>query len=180
MTTKSKVILVSAGHGGNDSGAVFGVNKESHLATDLRNIVAFYLRQAEVPHITDGTGNQNLVLGEAIKLAKQVDIAVEIHFNAASSSQAKGVEVLANPQDKVLAQKLAKAISDITGSPLRGDKGYKPEGSGQHSRLGFVQAGGLIIEVEFITNTQAMETYKSRKWLVGRELAKVLIQEQEK
>lgn len=169
------MILISAGHGGTDKGAVSNQYTEAHLATDLRNIIAFYLKESGVPFIVDGEGKNNLPLREAIKLARLADIAVEIHFNASSNRTAKGVEVLCQPKDKKLAQAICKAISDVTGSPLRGDEGYKPENSGQHSRLGFIQAGGLIVEVEFISNPEMMVTYTQRKWLVGKAIAQVLI-----
>lgn len=173
----SRLVLVSAGHGANDPGAVNGKLKEAELATELRNLVAFYLSRDLVPHITDGQGRDNLPLRDAIKLAKQSDVAIEIHFNAATNKTAKGVEVLADVKDKGLAQRLAQAIAGVTGSPLRGDSGYRPENSGQHARLGFVQAGGLVVEVEFISNDQAMDTYLSTKWLVAREIARVLKEE---
>lgn len=173
----SKLILVSAGHGANDPGAVNGKLKEAELATELRNLVAFYLARDEINHITDGEGRKNLPLRDAIQLAKRADIAIELHFNASVNKTAKGVEVLANPKHKALAQRLANAITSVTGSPLRGDDGYKPENSGQHARLGFIQAGGLIVEVEFISNDQAMDTYLSTKWLVAREIARVLKEE---
>lgn len=170
------MILISAGHGGTDSGAVSNQYTEAHLATDLRNIITFYLKEAGVPFMVDGEGKHNLPLREAIKLARMADIAVEIHFNASTNRTAKGVEVLCNPKDKALAQDICKAISDVTGSPLRGDKGYKPENAGQHSRLGFVQAGGLIVEVEFISNQEMMAIYNQRRWQVGKSIAQVLIE----
>lgn len=169
------MILISAGHGGTDKGAVSNQYVEGSLATNLRDIVAYYLQESGVPFMVDGERNKNLPLKEAIKLAKMADIAVEIHFNAATNRTAKGVEVLCQPKDKVLAQAICKAISDVTGSPLRGDKGYKPENSGQHSRLGFVQAGGLIVEVEFITNNEMMAIYEQRRWQVAKSIAQVLI-----
>ena len=57
------------------------------------------------------------------------------------------------------------------------NRGAKPEVSGQHSRLGFVQAGGLIVELFFITNPDDMAAYQAKKWLVGKAIADVLIAE---
>ena len=176
---QSKLVLVSAGHGGRDPGAVNGKLTEAELATELRNMIAFYLGRDGVPFITDGQGRENKPLSEAIRLAESADIAIELHFNAAGNKKAHGIEVLAAPKDRKLAQALAQAIHSITKSPLRGDKGYQPEGAGQHSRLGFVRAGGLIIEVEFISNDDFINNYLSVKWLVAKSIAKVLKAEAE-
>lgn len=167
------MIFVSAGHSNTDPGATANGLKESELAVQLRNAVLYCLNEYGVPCFGDGAGKDNKPLREAVKMATDSTVEVEIHFNAANG-KASGIEVLANPRDKVLAQKLAGAIHSVTESPLRGDKGYKPENAGQHHRLAFVQAGGLIIEVEFIDNKQRMDTYLGKVWVVARALAKVL------
>lgn len=41
-------------------------------------------------------------------------------------------------------------------------------------RLGYVSAGGLILEVFFISNPQEMAVYQARKWLVAQAIADVL------
>ena len=92
-----KVVTVTAGHSNTDSGAVNGKIHEQVIATDARNIVAWYLQNAGITVRTDGVGKENRPLGGAVKLVKGSDIAVELHCNAAVSPKAKGVEVLANP-----------------------------------------------------------------------------------
>lgn len=173
------MILISAGHSMTDSGAVNGGLKENEQAVLFRNAVGHYLKQANVPYVTDGFGKHNMMLRDAVKLARGKTIAVEFHFNAASSRQARGIEVLANMKDKRLAQDIARAVNSITSSPLRGDKGYKPENAGQHHRLVFVQAGGLIVELEFISNDEAMRVYLGSYWKAARAVADVLVQHYE-
>ena len=171
-----KLVLVSAGHSNRDPGAVnpaLGLH-EADLTVDLRNMIAFYLARDGVPFITDGEGAENKTLNDAIKLARQADIAIELHFNAAANKTVKGIEVLAAEKDRMLAQRIAGAIHSVTKSPLRGDKGYKPENAGQHARLGFVRSGGLVVEVEFISNDGYIQSYLDVKWLVAREIAGVL------
>jgi len=60
------------------------------------------------------------------------------------------------------------------GNPLRGDKGWKPENSGQHSRLAYVSNGGIILELFFISNDAELEIWKQKKWLIGKAVAEVL------
>lgn len=168
-------IVIIAGHSNSDPGAVYDGVKEADFCADMRNYVAYYLKHwGEKNVITDGDGRINAPLYEAIKLAKGADIAVEFHLNASVSKQAFGIEVLANPKHKSLAQKIATAIHSITGSQLRGDKGYKPQNAGAHNRLGFVQAGGLIVELEFLSNPQRFKILQDKRWLVAKAIAEVI------
>lgn len=169
-------ILISAGHSDTDSGAYNPrLNlRESDLARKFRNAVAHYLGEYGCPYVIDGTLETNAPLRDAIKLAAGKTLAVEFHFNAANG-KARGIEVLANPRDKLIAQNIAKAIHSVTGSPLRGESGYKPENSGQHARLGFVQAGGLVVELEFLDNDAAMGVWLDKYWLVAQAVAKALM-----
>ena len=172
-----KVVTVTAGHSNTDSGVVNGKIHEQVIATDARNIVAWYLQSAGITVRMDGVGKDNRPLQEAVKLIKGSDIALELHCNAAVSPKAKGVEVLANPKHKGLAQRIAQSIAYVIGTPVRGDNGYKPENSGQHSRLAYVQAGGLVVEMFFITNQEELDAWDNKKWLVCKAIANVLIEE---
>jgi N-acetylmuramoyl-L-alanine amidase len=171
-----KTILVSAGHGAADPGAVSpdGQHKEAHLALRLRDLVAAELRAGGAGVVlTDGGGGTNLPLPEAIKSARRAQVAVEIHFNS-GPPQATGVECLANPRHRQLAQSLAQAVALSTGLKLRGELGYKPENAGQHRRLAFVQAGGVILEVCFISNAADVAAYLRAEKEVAHGIARAL------
>lgn len=170
-----KVITVTAGHSNEDPGAVRGKVTEASIVTELRNIVAHYLREAGVPIRTDGTGEGNLPLRSAIQLIKGSAVAVEFHCNASDNSSARGVEGLSDLRQKAVTQELCAAVNKVLGIPLRGDKGWKAENSGQHSRLGFVSNGGIILELFFISNAAELALWQERKWLVGKAIAEVLI-----
>ena len=133
-------------------------------------MVSFYLTQAGVPHALDGSGTTNLPLATAAKQAKLRDIAVEFHCNAAAAT-ATGAETLSAPRTMALAAQLSRAVS--SGLNIR-DRGAKPENAGQHSRLAFVQAGGIIVELFFITNRGDLKGWYDRKWLAARNVANVL------
>lgn len=173
----AKTVTVTAGHSNTDAGAVNGKVHEQVIATDARNIVAWYLQNAGITVRMDGFGNDNKPLREAIKLVKGSDIAIELHCNASVNPSAKGVEVLANPQHKGLAQRIAQSIANVIGTPVRGDKGYKPENAGQHSRLAYVQAGGMVVELFFISNQDELDAWNNKKWLVCKAIANVIIEE---
>jgi N-acetylmuramoyl-L-alanine amidase len=169
----SKIVTITAGHSNKDSGAVNGSDRESDIAQDMRNIVAYYLRAEGISIRTDGEGKGNASLSEAVKLIKGSAIAVEFHCNAGPKT-AKGTEALAQPKDKLISQRLCAAVSSVMDIPVRGDKGWKPENSGQHSRLAYVSGGGIILELFFISNDSELATWKAKKWLVGKAVAKVL------
>lgn len=170
-----KFITITAGHSSTDSGAVNGKRWESHIVTDLRNMISLYLDRANVPHKEDAAGtNTNLPLADAIKLAKGAVIAVDLHCNAGPKT-AQGVEGLSGVGHKKNVQRLCGVVSKVMGIPLRGDKGWKPEGSGQHSRLGYVSSGGgIVLEVFFLSNDVELAKWDQVKWLVAKALAEEL------
>ena len=170
-----KTLLISAGHSVKDPGAAGNGLREADVVTELRNIVSFYLTRNNIAHTVDADSlTKNLPLATTIKLARNHDIAVEFHCNASSEPRATGVETLGGKGTLDLGSALCKAIAEVLG--IR-NRGAKPEASGQHSRLGFVRAGGLIVELFFITNPKDVAVYQAKKWLVGRAIANVLITE---
>jgi len=96
-------------------------------------------------------------------------------MNASENKTAQGVEVLSQDKDKVVSQQIAKAIADVMGSKLRGDKGWKSEGSGQHSRLAWVSNNGILVEIEFLSNKERLQVFKDKMWLVGKAVAQVVL-----
>lgn len=170
------MILISAGHSITDPGACANGVQEAKLATELRDLVSDELARLGVNHITDGQPGQNLPLNDAIQLAKDCRIALEIHFNAASSA-ATGVECIALPASKALAQKLSGAVSATLNARLRGDHGYITQEQSDRGKLGFVGAGGLILEVGFVTNAADLKTYTLSKRHVAKAIAATLANE---
>ncbi|WP_286740525.1 MULTISPECIES: N-acetylmuramoyl-L-alanine amidase [Acinetobacter] len=166
---------ITAGHSNTDPGAVNGKIKEADLVTNFRNAVTHYLREAGLQVKTDGTGTKNDPLSAAVKLIQGSSVAVEFHMNAATSKQANGVETIALPKDKKLAQDLSKAVADALGSRLRGDNGWIDQSKSVRGRLAYVNAGGLIVELGFISNEDELARFNARYWLAAKAVAKVLI-----
>lgn len=174
----SKIIVLTAGHRNTDPGAVNGSDREADLAQDMRNIVASILRDDYGLTVkTDGTGKGNMPLREAVKLIRGSDVAIEFHTNAAASKAATGVEALSTPKNKRWCQVLSKAVADATGWKLRGDGGFKPDNAGQHSRLAYAQAGGIVFEPFFISNDADLKLFKERKWAICRAIATAIAME---
>ena len=179
----NKIITVTSGHSNIskvDSGAVTTVDgklvKEADLAVKLRNAILHYLQQDKgITTRCDGYGTVNLELKEAIKLIKGSDAAVEIHFNSSTNKTANGVECIALAKDKVLAQKLSAAVAKVTGSRLRGVGGHITQEDSARGKLGYVSAGGCILEVAFLSNSSELQTFEEKYWLIAKEVAQVLI-----
>lgn len=172
-----RIVYVGAGHSDTDPGAVSadGKLREEQLAEQLRDSIAAHLIARNVPVNTDGTRGVNQPLRNSIAIAKACDgPRIEIHFNAGPPT-AKGVECLSLIEHVGLSQKLAQAITKHTKAPLRGSLGWKSQSSGQHHRLAFcVDARGIIVEVEFISNPSAMATYLAVKEQIAVSIAEVL------
>lgn len=180
-----KSIFLSAGHGGTDPGATtiqplgydaLGaplqlLRREADIAVEFRNLVAFYLQRDGIPHELDGHGTQNLPLREAVVKARRHPIGVEFHTNSFSSPTATGTEVLCAAKDRGLAAEISAAIARAL---VIRDRGAKPENAGQHHRLAFVQAGGMVVELFFLSNPSDLAQYDGRKWLAARDVAAVL------
>ncbi len=168
-----KRIFISAGHDSKDPGAVANGKKEAEVALEFRDLVAHYLEAAGASFAMDGAKGDNRPLREAVKLIRPGDIAVEFHLNAAASPEATGVETLSADKNKVLGAAICEAISGTLKIRNRGAKG---ESSGQHSKLAFVQAGGVIVELFFVTNKSDLATYEAFKWVVAKNVAAALLE----
>jgi N-acetylmuramoyl-L-alanine amidase len=167
-----KSVFLSAGHSEVDPGVVVGRRREADIAVEARNMVGFYLAQANVVFETDGTGTANLPLKQAAARARRHPIGLEFHCNGSTNRLATGCEVLSAPDDVRLSADVSRAIS--TSLNIR-DRGAKPENAGQHHRLAFVQAGGIIVEMFFLTNPLDLAQYDERKWLMAKSIADVII-----
>ena len=168
-------VTVTAGHSNVDPGAVSGKFKEAELVTNFRNAVAYYLKSSGISIKTDGVGATNDSLASAIKLIKGSSVAVEFHLNASGSSQANGIETIALPKDKKLAQDLSKAVAAALGSRLRGNEGWIDQSQSARGKLGFISNGGLIVELGFISNEDEISRFNARYWLAAKAVADVLI-----
>lgn len=170
-------IVLTAGHGGLDVGAVNTsyqnkTHTENSIACEMRNIIAHILKNDYGMRVkTDGVGKENLPLRQALPLIKGSHLAIDFHTNASANKTATGIECLTLPKNKAIAQKLCQAVADVTGWKPRGDKGYKPDNAGQHSRLAYARSGGLVFEPFFISNDDDLALWYGKKWLICRAVA---------
>ncbi len=162
-----KPYTVTAGHGGNDPGAVANGVTERDLMTHLRDVVAHKLRARGLTVRTDGEKGVNDPLASAIHLIAGSEVAIELHTNASTNPEARGVEVISLPAQKAQAQRIAAGIARVLNTRLRGDAGWIDQSQSARGRLGFVARGGMVVEVFFISNPAELAAFKHLNWNVA-------------
>ncbi len=166
-----KPITITAGHGGSDPGAIHSGAVERDLMTQLRDITINKLHAMGLPVRGDGARGINEPLANALHLIAGSSVAIELHTNASTNRAARGVEVVALPAHRQLAQRLARAIADVLQEPVRGDGGWVDQSVSPRGRLGFVVRGGLVVETFFLSNPESLAKYQARHWMVATALA---------
>jgi N-acetylmuramoyl-L-alanine amidase len=171
------MIFLLAGHGGGDIGAV-GVNgrTESAETIKLRNRIKAHLPTTAKVFVDDDRDGLATVLRKATTGSGSVTL--DIHFNAASSRNATGVEVLvgddAGAEDLMLAMDVLEVVVKHTGLPNRG---IKKEGQTPRKRLGVMREFGAVclLETCFISNPSDMAAYDKKMDAIAKDLAAVLV-----
>ena len=163
-------ITLTAGHSNTDPGNTWGGESEAFLVTNFRNILAQKLTLAGHTVRTDGAQQNNHDLRAAMALIRGSDLAIELHTNASNNTTATGVEIIARPEHAATAQRIAAAVSQVLGIPLRRDKGWYPHAQATKDRgfePGFSRAGGHIVELFFQSNQADLAAFKAREWMVA-------------
>jgi N-acetylmuramoyl-L-alanine amidase len=176
---KMKTLIIGAGHGGTDSGALGSGFKERDLAIEFRNLLVAELQKLSVPCITDPDTN---ALRDSLLYFKNYfkpdSINVDIHWNAGPPA-ATGTEVLINTQatefEKQLGGKIAEAIATILN--IR-NRGLKTELQSARGSLGWMKQPGrnYIIEMCFISNKTDMDKYQAKKHELAKAMAEILLE----
>ena len=167
-------IFISAGHSNQDPGATAGNVTEAGLALELRDLLADKLRAIGCDVVEDGADGENLPLSAAIKMIAGKTLAVEIHFNASANPAATGVECISLPVHRAASQRLAAVTAGVLGLKVRGVAGWIDQSQSARGKLGFVSAGGLILEVCFISNPSDLAAYQKRKHKLAATLAETI------
>lgn len=190
-------LIYSSGHTDKlkgDLGAISPNKKEveGFLTIEAKNLLTKYTKlAAEREKIT----NLNLLidrddtdLSETLKFlqgrTKPNDVLIDLHFNAANG-KARGTEVLIPENYTQTELEIADRISDIMGNILKTPErgvigradGVKTEASSARKRLGWMRPPGIniLIEVEFLDNPEAMETYHRNKENLWKQVADYLV-----
>jgi len=176
------MIYLEAGHGLNDPGACANGLRESDLTKDLRDIIAYKLKSKGYQYkIDDDMTAFPQSIFNLFRNSTDKDIILAIHFNSAAAN-VSGVEswvgVYASPMNILFADKISKSVSIITGSEVRATR--EETNSRFKSLYPFRYKGiKVLLEVEFISNLDAIKKYMSKKWLVAESISNILIEHED-
>lgn len=162
---KDMIIVVNAGHGGNDPGKV-GKNNiieaDINLAIALKLEVALKEKVCQV--IMTRTDSNNLSKPEAsnkktsdmkerIRIMEEAhpEIILSIHQNSYGDSQVKGAQVFYHSQSKE-GEKLAKALQDALVNNVDASNKRKSKEGDDYYLLRKSTAPAVIIECGFLSN----------------------------
>ena len=172
----NRKIIISAGHGGNDPGAVANGYTERDLAIEFRELLVKELLLLGVkPLIDDNKNALKETLAWLVGKYSSKDILLDIHWNAASS-KARGTEVIVPDNASIFENNLGKNILNVFVSNGFINRGVKPESQTARKRLGWMRppAENILIEMGFITNLLDINLYQNLKYKLAKELAFVI------
>lgn len=173
----SRKLIISAGHGGTDPGAISGSYIERDLAIELRNLIVAELKLMGISPLVDDDRN---ALKQTLAWLRgkfgSKDILFDIHWNAAASPEAKGTEVIVPDVASNFEMEVSRAILKVFTDLGFRDRGVKREGATARKRLGWMRpaAENILIEVCFISNPTDMKLYEANKSNISKRLAHVL------
>jgi len=149
-----KTIVIDAGHGGSDPGAVHGMRLEKNDNLNLALAVQRRL-QAQGQRVIMTRGTDIFVpLSErsAISNRNHADLFVSIHRNAFTSPAANGVEnfIYINPSQSEV-QYAQNVLDDIVRAGVQNNRGVK---RGNFTVLRNTVAPAMLLEMGFITNAR--------------------------
>jgi len=121
--TSKPTIVIDAGHGGQDPGAIGGCVLEKNLTILLAQKVKALLQKQGFNVIMTRDDDKTVSLKERTMITNdsQADIFVSIHINSSENSGVKGLETYYyTPQSQLLAQKAHEKVTAAINSPDRG------------------------------------------------------------
>lgn len=172
----NRKIIISAGHGGNDPGAVANGYTERDLTIEFRELLVKELLLLGVkPLIDDNKNALKQTLAWLVGKYSSKDILLDIHWNAASS-KARGTEVIVPDNASIFENNFAKNILNVFVSNGFINRGVKPESQTARKRLGWMRppAENIIVEMGFITNLLDINLYQNLKYKLAKESAFVI------
>ena len=161
---KGPLIVIDAGHGGNDLGANSSkelVYEEKHLALSTAHMVERYLREKGYPTLMTRRDDTFIPLLErsAIANEKGASLFVSVHYNSAPAHLAHGIEVFYY-EDKVNAMRstASKEFAEIVLDQVILTTRAKSRGV-KHGNLAVVRETAMpaiLIEGGFLTNKEEL------------------------
>ncbi len=155
-------IIIDAGHGGYDAGAVNGSRYEKNDNLRMALAVGQRLKNCGVRVIYTRDDDTFIPLLERSRISNNnnVDLFASFHRNSATNPSANGVETIvytnASQKARRAASNLQNALADVG---IQSDRGVK---TGNLSVLRETTAPALLLELGFISNDRDNQLFDSR------------------
>ncbi len=165
-----KKIMIDAGHGGSDAGAVRGktLEKDINLAIALK--VQKYLESAGAivvqTRVDDNalgrTKNDDMYIRKNLGSQEDLDVIISIHQNTSPSGSSHGAEIyyyIKSEDGKMLAESIKSGLKiGIGGENIRAIKGQ------DFHMLRRTKATSVLLECGFMTNSNELGNLKYEKY----------------
>lgn len=156
-----KFIVLSAGHGGTDPGAVGNGYEEHNLAWEFVKLVRDYLNNnytgQTINTLEEKNSSGNFKTNSQYWTKATSGGAYSFHFNAASSASATGTEVLVGNYGTSRCTRINNALAKHFKN-----RGLKSVDTSQYYMLREV-GFDMIAEICFISNSDDMKIYQANK-----------------
>ncbi len=151
-------ILIDAGHGGKDSGAVNGSVYEKDIALDIALRLGGLLKGRGHEVVFSRKDDTFVSLNYRTELANEVgaDVFISIHANSAVNKDANGTEVLVYDKNERLGELLHKHLSADLGLKDRGIKERR-----DLAVLNGTKMPAVLVETAFLSNEYEKELLMS-------------------
>lgn len=174
MKLKAKqIIKLNAGHSLDQAGAVTTIFSELEETIKIRDLCIPLLIDAgfvvqKVPDNLRLVGSINWVNKRSTNINSGLSLA--IHFNASSNSSIKGTEVYYYGQDKKSAEMASILSRNISTHAGTKNRGRRSDTVARFNRLAWIRdtkTWSLLIEVEYLSNRDAMRALDYNKVAEG-------------
>lgn len=165
---EKKLIVIDAGHGGEDNGTEAPIRpsfKEKNLNLVTARFLRDYLEQMGYSTLLTRNVDVFVPLDKRASFAnsQNSDLFVSVHYNSAPNNKAEGIEVFYYRNDldkaraqasKALAESVLKQLIEMTGAKSRGVK---------HGNLAVIRKTtmpAILVESGFLTNEKELQKLK--------------------
>ncbi len=157
-SSTKKLIVIDAGHGGKDPGAVGNGLEEKEVILDVSLRAQKLLENAGYQVLLTRSDDTFVELAERSAFANRhkADAFISVHANSATNTQANGTETYWNtthsgPESKKLAEEIQKSLIQKLGTFDRGVK------QGNFSVIRSATMPSVLVELAFISNKKDAE-----------------------
>lgn len=184
---KGRVVVVDAGHGGKQSGAVYGGIKEKTLNLDIAKILNNKLKELGIVTYMTRSGDSSLSLYSRSGLAnsKNADLLISIHNNAGLKKYTGSMTLYYPSSSKTKGNLSSYQFASIVQKNMCETLGSKNMGIVPRSQLAVLRTSNMpavIAEVGYMSNSSELAKLKTYayKEKAAESLKKAVVESLEK